>query len=110
MSLSSSAALRMARQFALAVLMAIRTPRIPKTTVVQEPQPCLVCSQLANNRKKQGGNRMDRPNCVTHINRDKTFMVPPVMEVPGNREDQRDFVKTIDNIISNSSIRCKDKL
>ena len=35
------------------------------------------CSQLASHRKKQGGNRLDSPNWVTHRIRESVFMQPP---------------------------------
>jgi len=69
-----SASLRMARQLAFAVLMAIRTPKMPPTMVVHSPKPWFCCKYVASQRKKQGGSRMDSPNCVTQSMRLSVLM------------------------------------
>jgi len=72
--LASSAFLRRERMQARAVLMEVRSPRIPDTATIHRPKPNFCCSQVADNKKKHSGNNTESPNCVTHSNKENTFI------------------------------------
>ena len=74
---ASSAAFRMDFRQDFTVLTVVIRPRIPKTTTTHIPNANFACSQVASSKKKHRGNRMEKPNCVTHNSRFRIFMQPP---------------------------------
>jgi hypothetical protein len=69
----------MERRQDLAVEKEVSRPRMPSTATIHIPRPNFPWSQTATIRKKQVGNRTEKPNCVTHMSSDKNFIGAPVV-------------------------------
>ena len=65
----------------VAVLKEVKRPSTPKTATIQIPRANFCWSQKATIRKKQTGNRTEKPNCVTQTSNERYFMVAPKVQI-----------------------------